>query len=97
AWAFNDRVNRFNMKLKPVLSSDISHFDVIDMEKVLEEAYESVEADAMSHDDFRQQMAVNPILLHGGMNPAFFKGTAVEDFAAKVLGAPAKAAQPQRA
>jgi len=85
AHAFNTKTNRFGMKLKPILSSDIGHFDVVDMEKVLEEAYENVEYDVVSPEDFRAQVAENPVLLHGGMNPDFFKGTAVEGWATEVL------------
>ena len=38
--AFNEKMG---LQLKPLLGSDIAHFDVIDATEVLEEAYELVE------------------------------------------------------
>ena len=35
--------------------------------------------------DFKDIAFANAVRLHGGMNPSFFAGTAVEDAAAKVL------------
>ena len=49
------------------------------------EAYESVEDGLMSEADFRDFVYVNPIKLHAGMNPNFFKGTILEHQADKVL------------
>jgi predicted TIM-barrel fold metal-dependent hydrolase len=91
--AFDTKANRFGMKLKPLLSSDIGHFDVVDMEAVLEEAYENVGRDVISPADFRAQVGENPVRLHGGMNTRFFEGTAVADWAKRVLAqvAPAPA------
>jgi len=86
AWAFSTKTNRFGMKLKPLLSSDIGHFDVVHMNEVLEEAWENVEHGVMSAEDFRDMMAVNPIRLYGEMNPRFFEGTRVADYARNVLG-----------
>ena len=40
AWAFDKHGKH---RLKPVFSSDVGHFDVVDMSEVLEEAYELVE------------------------------------------------------
>src|SRR6185503_9125798 len=40
AWAF-DRHGQH--RLHPIFSSDVGHFDVVDMSQVLEEAYELVE------------------------------------------------------
>jgi len=49
------------------------------------EAYEGVEHGFMTEEDFRDFVFVNPIKLHAGMNPDFFKGTVVEREAEKVL------------
>jgi len=35
----------------------------------------------LTADDFREFACDNAIRLHGGMNPRFFEGTAVEDYA----------------
>ena len=43
AWAFRDDVNPLGARLRPVLGSDISHWDVRDMTEPVAEAYELVE------------------------------------------------------
>jgi predicted TIM-barrel fold metal-dependent hydrolase len=78
AWAFNRQVNPFGARLKTVLGSDIGHWDVTDMSEVLEEAYELVEDELITEQDFRDFVFTNPASLHAGMNPDFFKGTVVE-------------------
>ena len=55
------------------------------MTKVLEEAYELVDKELLSEDDFRDFVFTNPISLHAGMNPDFFKGTVVEQAAKRLL------------
>jgi predicted TIM-barrel fold metal-dependent hydrolase len=80
AWAFDKRGNH---RLKPIFSSDVGHFDVVDMSEVLEEAYELVEDGLMTADDFRQFTFTNAASLHTAMNPEFFKGTVVEDAVAR--------------
>ena len=65
---------RFNA----MFGSDIGHWDATDMTEVLEEAYEMVEHGLISESDFRDFTFVNPVSLHAGMNPNFFKGTVVE-------------------
>ena len=85
AWGFNRKVNPLGAQLKPAFSSDITHWDVPDISRVVEEAYELVEHGVISEDDFRDFVSHNPIRLHAGMNPDFFKGTAVESYAEKLL------------
>jgi hypothetical protein len=82
AWAFDTHGNH---RLKPIFSSDVGHFDVVDMSEVLEEAYELVEHGLMSEANFRDFVFANPASLHTGMNPDFFKGTVVEDAVARVV------------
>ena len=65
--------------------SDIGHMDAPDMTKVVEDSYSLVEKKVLSNADYRRFMADNPIRLHGRMNRDFWKGTAVEDYAEKVL------------
>ncbi len=76
---------RLGLDLKPMLGSDISHFDVADADEVLEECWELVEHGVLTEDNFRDFTFTNAVNLHGGMNPDFFKGTVVEKEAKKVL------------
>jgi hypothetical protein len=79
AWAFRDP-----HKLHPLLSSDVSHFDVTDMSEVLEEAWELVEHGMINEQDFREFTFENAARLHTAMNPDFFKGTVVEGAVARL-------------
>ena len=85
AWAFNTRVNPCGVRLKAVLGSDIGHYDVPDMSRVVEEAYELLEHGLLDEADFRDLVFANAVRLHGGMNPAFYDGTAVEREARALL------------
>jgi predicted TIM-barrel fold metal-dependent hydrolase len=85
ALAFDTRLNPFGARLGAMLGSDIGHFDVVDMREVLIEAWELVEDELMDGNDFADFAFRNTVRLHGGMNADFFKGTVVEDAAAKVL------------
>jgi hypothetical protein len=85
AWAFDTATNPFSAKLQAILGSDIGHWDVPDMNRVLEEAWESVESGLVSPDDFREMTFANGVRLHGGMNHEFFRGTRIETEAAEVL------------
>ena len=80
--AFNDKAG---IRLKSMLGSDISHFDVLDGTEVLEEAWEMVEHGLLSESDFREFTYSNVVQLHCQMNPDFFKGTIVEKVVAKEL------------
>lgn len=84
---------RFNTELKAMFGSDISHFDVIDMTEVLEEAYEMVEHGWIDEAQFRKFTFENVVGLHGGMNPDFFAGTVVETAAKEELARQQGAAQ----
>ena len=92
ATAFNTTVNAFGERLNAIFSSDIGHFDVPDMTRVVAEAYELVSDGAMSARDFRDFAADNTIRLHGQMNPSFWEGTPVADYARGVLQAQPKPA-----
>ena len=76
SWAF--KANSFDARLRAVFGSDIGHFDVPDMTKVLPESYELVEHKLINEQDFSDFVFANPAKLWAGNNPAFFKGTAVE-------------------
>lgn len=86
ATAFNAKMNPFGARLGAIYSSDIGHWDVPDMTEVLSEAYELVEKDVVSADDFQDFVFTNPAKLWTGMNPDFFKGTVVEGAVEKLKG-----------
>jgi predicted TIM-barrel fold metal-dependent hydrolase len=74
-WAFDPRLGA---RLRPVFSSDFTHFDVPDFEEVLPEAFEMVEKGHLTAQDFREFTFTNAARLHTRNNPSFFKGTVVE-------------------
>jgi hypothetical protein len=87
-WAFDPRMS---VRLRPVFSSDFTHFDVPDFRDVIPEAYELVERGYVTEQDFREFTFTNAARLHTRGNPAFFRGTMVEDAVAAELGLPAAA------
>lgn len=91
AWAFKSNHNPMGARLKALFGSDVGHFDVPDMAAVVPEAYELVEKELMTDDDFRDFMFTNPVHFWGGPNPDFFKGTVVENEVAALLTAEAAA------
>ena len=84
--AFDSKYNHFGLKLNAILGSDIGHWDVPDMTKVMVEAYEMVEDGLMTDEDFSDFTFGNVVGMHAGMNPDFFKGTVVEGAVDKALG-----------
>jgi hypothetical protein len=78
AFAFSP-ANAFRAQLKPVLSSDIGHWDVTDMSRVIPHAFGLVEEGLLTEDQFRDFTFANPASLHTAVNPGFFDGTAVAD------------------
>ncbi len=85
AWAFRDDVNPLGARLRPMLGSDISHWDVRDMTEPVAEAFELVERGVITDRDFRDLTFVNPVRLHAGANPDFFAGTVCEPAATAAL------------
>jgi len=85
ALGFDRRMNPFGARLKAMFSSDIGHWDVPDMTRVLEEAYELVERELLDDSEFHDFVFAHAATLHGGMNPDFFKGTVVETEVSKLL------------
>jgi len=79
--------NPFGAKLNAIFSSDIGHFDVIDMRHPLPEAYELVEDGHITADNFRDFTFANAVKLWGTQNPHFFEGTRVAKEAAAILAA----------
>jgi len=85
SWAFDARRNPLGARLNAIFGSDLGHYDLTDMRDAAVEAYESVELGLMSEQDFRDFVFVNPVKLHCGMNPDFFKDTILEREAEEVL------------
>jgi len=81
-------------RINALFSSDIGHFDVVDMRDPLPEAYELVEAGHITEDDFSDFVFGNAVRLWGTQNPRFFEGTRVAREAAALLkvNTPARAA-----
>jgi hypothetical protein len=76
--AFNRKMkNPSGIPLRALFGSDFGHFDVPDMASVLPEAYEMVEHELITEEDFRDFMFNNPVQFYCEANPGFFKGTAV--------------------
>jgi hypothetical protein len=82
-WAFDPRMG---VRLRPVFSSDFTHFDVPDFREVIPEAFEMVEKGYVTAQDFREFTFTNAASLHTRNNPDFFKGTVVEQAVANELG-----------
>jgi hypothetical protein len=78
AWAFNTDVNPYGARIRAMFGSDVGHWDVLDVGDVVVEAKELVEDGFITDEDFKEFMFWNPVELHAGMNPDFFKGTRVE-------------------
>jgi predicted TIM-barrel fold metal-dependent hydrolase len=81
-WAFDPRMG---VRMRPVFSSDFTHFDVPDFKEVLPEAFEMVERGWVTEQDFREFTFTNAARLHTRNNPGFFKGTVVERAVAEEL------------
>jgi len=84
-WALEGKRLPWDSKLKVMFGSDIGHWDVTDITKVLAEAYEAVEEETLSPEDFRLFAFENAALLHGLANKDFFRGTVVETEVERVL------------
>jgi hypothetical protein len=92
--AFKRELHHGGARLNATFSSDLGHWDVVDMTGVLPEAYEGLEAGLFTPEEFRDFAFGNMVRCLGGMNPDFFNGTIIESEAKKVLaeGKPATAA-----
>ena len=72
-------------RINAIYSSDIGHFDVVDMRDPLPEAFELVEDGLITENDFHDFVFGNAVRLWGTQNPRFFEGTAVAKEAAALL------------
>jgi hypothetical protein len=76
--AEHTKTNPFGARINGFFSSDIGHFDVIHMDRVLTHAWELVEDNIMSGEDFKEFTFANPARFWTSNNPSFFAGTKVE-------------------
>lgn len=67
------------VQLNPIYGSDIGHWDVPDLQDILHEAHELVDHGVFSPADFRRMVFDAPVRLWADNNPAFFRGTTVEN------------------
>ncbi len=92
--ALDARGNPFRMRLQPIFSSDIGHWDVPDLKTVLLESHRLADTGLLSDADYRDFVFTYPARLHLKANPDFFKGTAVEaathTLAAEQMAVPVK-------
>lgn len=84
AFAFSP-ANAFGAELKPVLSSDIGHWDVLDMEDVLPDSWRFIKRNLLTPEQYRRFTYEYPAMLHLSMNPNFFDGTRIESQAKELL------------
>jgi hypothetical protein len=70
--------NPLGVRLRPVFSSDIGHWDVPELTDVLPQSRALVEAKLLAEPDYARFVFEYPVRLHTDMNPDFFQGTVVE-------------------
>jgi len=78
AMAFTLRGIPFDARLKPLYGSDIGHWDVPDMSKIVEEAYQLVAHGIIDEESLRAFLFDNAIRFWTANNRDFFTGTTVE-------------------
>jgi hypothetical protein len=83
-WASASTIKHRPVQLRPILGTDISHWDAPVMNEVIVEAFELVEDKVLDEADFRAFTFDNPVTLHRSANAEFFRGTVCEKQAAAV-------------
>ncbi len=86
ARALDRHGNPLGIEFRPVIGSDIGHWDVQRLSDVLPESRELVEDGLLSEAGYRKFTFEYPVRLHTDMNPKFFDGTAVEAQVNDLLG-----------
>ena len=76
--AFDRKLNPVGAQVRAIMSFDLGHWDVSDMNNAAAEAYEQLEDGLIDEDDFRKFGFTHSVQLYGGPNPDFFKGTRIE-------------------
>lgn len=85
AIAFDRRLNPFDAQVRAIMSFDLGHWDVTDMEEAAAEVYELVDDGLLSGEDFRSFGFSHSVELYAGANPDFFAGTVIEKEVAEEL------------
>ncbi len=93
--AFDARALPGHARLRVLFGSDIGHWDVPDMRRVLEESYEQVERGLLDAAQFREFSFENALRFYTDSNPGFFAGTALSEQARSWVAA--QAAEPAAA
>lgn len=83
--AFDRRLNPLGEQVRAVMSFDLGHWDVTDMNHAAAEAYEQVEDGLFSDEDFRKFGFEHSVHLYADNNHRFFEGTAIESEVRRVL------------
>jgi predicted TIM-barrel fold metal-dependent hydrolase len=86
--AFQLRLAHRPVTLRPMLGTDVGHWDAPVMDQVVPEAFEAVDEGRMDPDQFEAFVFTNAVRLHGSLNPSFFDGTACEKPARTALTRP---------
>ena len=71
-------------RLQAASSSDLGHWDVDGIAKVLRHAWAHVERGGLTERDFRDFVFVNPARLFVRANPNFFDGTPVASYVPEI-------------
>ena len=77
--AFNRKANPFAEQVRAIMSFDLGHWDVTDMNNAAAEAYEQLEGGLIDEADFRNFAFSYSVQLYAGPNPGFFDGTRIEN------------------
>lgn len=78
AWAFNTATNPGGARLRATLGSDMGHWDVPDVRRIVPEAVEMVEQATIDESDLRRFLFEHPYEFFAGVNPDFFAGTTID-------------------
>ena len=84
ALAFAPHLHPTRVRLRAIFSSDIGHWDVPEIDEVLPEAWELVDAGLLDERDFRDFTFAFPAEHWKAANPDFFADTTVESETAKL-------------
>jgi hypothetical protein len=76
--ALDGKGNPFGLRLNAIFSSDIGHWDVPDLSRVVLDSRRLVDKRLLDEMDYRDFVFANPVRLHLEMNPRFFEHTAIE-------------------
>jgi predicted TIM-barrel fold metal-dependent hydrolase len=77
--AYDRRVNPLGAQLRPMMGSDLGHWDVPSFTMPLVEAYELVEDGILTPEQFKEFVNTNAVRFYAGTGSSFFAGTAVQE------------------